>query len=234
MEHKKYKVSVVILNWNGEDHLKNFLPGVVKYSTFPDIDIVIADNGSTDASIKYIKDKVILDFGCGDGYAAAKFFNMGAKSVHAFDIMYPPPDDLYQNRQVKYLNDYPIGIYDIIWLHHVLEHIPDPVNMLLSLNALLHSYGELWVTVPNMANSAIYSDVHINNYNLYTLLLSLLLANFSIFNIHWLMSPGQLRIRVRKMGNKEWPIPFQYKMQGGRHFNIGELPATWRWKNNEE
>lgn len=42
-------VKVVILNWNGMEHLKRFLPSVI--ATTPDnIEIVVADNGSDDGS----------------------------------------------------------------------------------------------------------------------------------------------------------------------------------------
>lgn len=43
------KVSIVILNYNGEKHLNTFLPSVVKYC--PEwAEIVVADNGSSDGS----------------------------------------------------------------------------------------------------------------------------------------------------------------------------------------
>lgn len=41
---------VVILNWNGELHLRTFLPSVIA-TTPPDIEIVVADNGSSDGSL---------------------------------------------------------------------------------------------------------------------------------------------------------------------------------------
>ena len=44
------KVSVVILNWNGCDMLRTFLPSVVRYSEGEGIEVCVADNGSTDAS----------------------------------------------------------------------------------------------------------------------------------------------------------------------------------------
>jgi GT2 family glycosyltransferase len=50
-----YKISLVILNWNGIHHLKRFLPSVVKFSNSEDTEIVIADNGSTDESVDYVK-----------------------------------------------------------------------------------------------------------------------------------------------------------------------------------
>ena len=45
------RCSVVILNWNGEEMLKQYLPSVVQYSTLPDVEVVVADNGSTDGSM---------------------------------------------------------------------------------------------------------------------------------------------------------------------------------------
>ncbi len=49
-------VAVVILNWNGLDLLKKFLPSVIKESTGI-ADIYMADNGSTDDSINWIRHK---------------------------------------------------------------------------------------------------------------------------------------------------------------------------------
>ncbi len=47
------KVAVVILNWNGKDFLAKFLPSVVQYSL--NAQIIVADNGSTDNSVDFIK-----------------------------------------------------------------------------------------------------------------------------------------------------------------------------------
>ena len=47
------KIAVVILNWNGEKLLEQFLPSVVQYS--PEASIYVADNASTDNSIAFLK-----------------------------------------------------------------------------------------------------------------------------------------------------------------------------------
>jgi len=47
------KIAVVILNWNGEKLLEQFLPSIVNYS--PGADIYVADNASTDDSVSYLK-----------------------------------------------------------------------------------------------------------------------------------------------------------------------------------
>lgn len=48
------RCAVVILNWNGIEFLKKFLPGVLDYSADNDTIIYIADNGSQDGSAEYI------------------------------------------------------------------------------------------------------------------------------------------------------------------------------------
>jgi GT2 family glycosyltransferase len=50
------KISVVILNWNGEKYLQKFLPFLLEHTTNPDSEIVVADNASSDNSIKFITD----------------------------------------------------------------------------------------------------------------------------------------------------------------------------------
>lgn len=46
----KTKVAVVILNWNGEKFLADFLPSVVEHSQGEGVRLIVADNGSTDDS----------------------------------------------------------------------------------------------------------------------------------------------------------------------------------------
>jgi GT2 family glycosyltransferase len=50
------KTAVVILNWNGKELLEKFLPVVVKNSQHSDVDIVVADNASSDDSVSFIED----------------------------------------------------------------------------------------------------------------------------------------------------------------------------------
>ncbi|MCI2227902.1 glycosyltransferase family 2 protein [Polaribacter sp. MSW13] len=48
------KTAIVILNWNGQKLLEQFLPFVVNFSS-KEADIYVADNASTDNSIQFIK-----------------------------------------------------------------------------------------------------------------------------------------------------------------------------------
>ena len=72
------KVAIVILNWNGEQMLRRFLPSVLQYSEAV-ADIVVADNASTDASLALLEKKfptvrtIVLDrnYGFAEGYNRA-------------------------------------------------------------------------------------------------------------------------------------------------------------------
>lgn len=73
------KVAVVILNWNGCEMLRSFLPSVVRCSEAEGTEIYVADNGSTDASVEMLRQEfpsvhlIILDKnrGFAEGYNLA-------------------------------------------------------------------------------------------------------------------------------------------------------------------
>lgn len=48
------KLSVIILNWNGAKLLREFLPSVVDNTRGPEVEVIVADNGSTDDSLKVL------------------------------------------------------------------------------------------------------------------------------------------------------------------------------------
>jgi GT2 family glycosyltransferase len=75
----KIKVAIVILNWNGIKFLKQFFPTLIKHSSIDGVKIFLADNGSSDDSINFLKQNypetelIILDknFGYTGGYNRA-------------------------------------------------------------------------------------------------------------------------------------------------------------------
>lgn len=70
-------IAVVILNWNGQEFLKKFLPILLQYSS--DAKIIVADNGSTDSSIPFLQSEfpevdiipLVDNFGFCEGYNRA-------------------------------------------------------------------------------------------------------------------------------------------------------------------
>ena len=55
IQNLKKTLSIVILNWNGVAYLKQFLPLLIEKTQNPDVEIVVADNGSTDDSTTVLK-----------------------------------------------------------------------------------------------------------------------------------------------------------------------------------
>ncbi len=79
------KVAVVILNWNGSELLKKFLPSVINGSKYANTEIWVADNASTDMSINILKDefpqvKIAINNG-NLGYAGG--YNEALKKIDA-------------------------------------------------------------------------------------------------------------------------------------------------------
>lgn len=78
------KLAIVILNWNGRKFLERFLPALMRFS--PDYaDIVIADNGSDDDSVVFLKSQYpslrLLEFSHNQGFA--KGYNMALQQIDA-------------------------------------------------------------------------------------------------------------------------------------------------------
>lgn len=80
------KTAVVILNWNGLQHLQHYLPRVV--ATTHDADIVVADNGSTDDSVAWLREEmpevqlVLLD----KNYGFAEGYNRALAQLDGYDV----------------------------------------------------------------------------------------------------------------------------------------------------
>jgi GT2 family glycosyltransferase len=71
------KLSIVILNWNGREFLKRFLPSIVKYSSYPWSEIIVADNGSDDKSRDVVEQQFpsVKFLALGHNYGFAEGYN---------------------------------------------------------------------------------------------------------------------------------------------------------------
>ena len=78
------KVAIVILNWNGEQMLRQYLPTVLEYSR-RSAEVIVADNASTDGSMAYVAEhhpevrliRLEKNWGFAEGY------NQALKQVEA-------------------------------------------------------------------------------------------------------------------------------------------------------
>jgi GT2 family glycosyltransferase len=75
-------VAVVILNWNGQQYLQQFLPSVFQ-STYTNTEIIVADNASTDQSMQLLEREFpnvkVIRFG--ENFGFAKGYNEALRQV---------------------------------------------------------------------------------------------------------------------------------------------------------
>ena len=74
---------IVILNWNGEAHLRRFLHSVVENTPSQHVRIVVADNGSTDGSLAWLRSAYpqveIIEFAENHGFTVG--YNLALERV---------------------------------------------------------------------------------------------------------------------------------------------------------
>lgn len=77
------KCSVVILNWNGEQTLRQFLPSVLAHTQSENVEIVVADNGSTDGSLNFLQTQPVRVIKLEQNYGFAEGYNRAIEQVDA-------------------------------------------------------------------------------------------------------------------------------------------------------
>jgi len=109
-------VSIVILNWNGKEHLVDCLESVLQ-TTYAPLEIIVVDNGSTDGSVSLVRSKYasvqILENGQNLGYAEGN--NRGFQKARGEFVVTLNNDVVVEptwlNKPIHYLeNDARIGI----------------------------------------------------------------------------------------------------------------------------
>ena len=103
------EVAVVILNYNGEKYLADFLPSVLA-SNYPNLRVVVADNSSTDNSLEFLannfKEQVeILNLQKNYGFAGG--YNQALRQVHA-------PYYVLLNSDVEVAKDWMLPIIELM------------------------------------------------------------------------------------------------------------------------
>ena len=112
------------------------------------------------------KKSKILEIGAAEGFAAEYLADQG----HEVVVFEPSKFKkiLMQKPNLKYLNkiDMVEGFFDAIYLHHVLEHIPNPIGYLKRLSAFLRD-GLLLIQVPDLSLQINFLKIMMKN-NIYS------------------------------------------------------------------
>ncbi len=102
-------VAVIILNWNGEKLLQEFLPSVVRHTPDRLADVIVADNGSDDGSLKLLAEYFpmveVIRFDCNHGFAEG--YNRALKAV-------PHPYVVLLNSDVAAKDDWLTPLYNFM------------------------------------------------------------------------------------------------------------------------
>lgn len=179
-----------------------------------------------------IKNARILDYGCGDGYAGTAMLSMGAKWVDFYDPF--ANKDQFIGDKSKIIRN--LGKdhlhYDIVWCHHVIEHVDNPSATLADMRQRLSPGGQLWLACPSMLDHSIYSPGHVNNFVVPNLLECAQRSGWNIFDAKWWWIANQLRVRLKNTKEDGWPAPcFAMLSEGGR-IDPEKLPNPWLWTHS--
>lgn len=105
------KVAVVILNWNGCDMLRSFLPSVVGFSK--EADVYVADNGSTDKSVEMLNREFpsVHIISLGRNYGFAEGYNRALAEIKSEYVVLLNSDvevtDHWLNPLISYMDAHP-------------------------------------------------------------------------------------------------------------------------------
>jgi SAM-dependent methyltransferase len=97
----------------------------------------------------------ILDVGCGSGKIVFDLVSAGYKNAMGIDPYLK--EDLYYSKGCKILKLSPSqleGKWDLIMMHHVLEHMENQVDVLNVIKGLLDKSGHLLIRIPNVDSYA--------------------------------------------------------------------------------
>ena len=97
---------------------------------------------------KFIKNKTILEFGCGNGdflFLARKI----SKGITGVELQ-ADYREYIQSKKIECFRNFEEleKKFDVILSFHVIEHLPDPINEIKKLRSFLSSKGKIIIEVP--------------------------------------------------------------------------------------
>lgn len=152
-------------------------------------------------ALQFLKDvpldgvETVLDVGCGRGYQAEWFANKG-KNVTGVDFKKYRDIENVEFIEADITNlPLPDSSFDLIWTHHVLEHVLNPMKCLFEMRRVLKDSGWLYFTVPQIDTNI--SSGHINSFNMPVLIYKLAVAGFDCKSGYFKKVNSHLRCAVQ-------------------------------------
>ena len=125
--HKKMKYSIITINYNNRDGLKNTIESITNQS-FNDYEYIIIDGGSTDGSVDVIKEYQRISYWISEkDNGIYNAMNKGVKVSHGEYLLFINSGDMLYNMNVLE-NTLPYLKADIV--HGIAENISSPVSPL--------------------------------------------------------------------------------------------------------
>jgi SAM-dependent methyltransferase len=94
----------------------------------------------------------ILDVGCGSGMLLGKLHKMGFTNLTGIDPFINKEQDYGEVKIFKKEIYQMTGNFDVIMMHHALEHMADPIGSMKMAHTLLNENKYLLVRIPIMGN----------------------------------------------------------------------------------
>ncbi len=130
------QVSIIIVNYNTKDFLKDCLKSVLEQTSDIEYEIIVSDNGSTDGSL----DMLVQDFPEVCVIKNGKNLGFGAANNRALDVA-KGKYIFYLNSDTVLLNNAPKLFYDYFEAHNDGTLGAIGANLLDSNDNIIHSYG---------------------------------------------------------------------------------------------
>ena len=148
----------------------------------------------------FIKNKIVLEFGCGSGeflHRSQKILKKGVGIDPGFErIEYSDNKKIIFFKNINQINDLDFK-FDSIFLFHVLEHLVNPIEVLTQLQLKLKKNGNLIIEVPH-ANNLLLKKLKIKSF-----------INFTLWSEHLILhTKKSLKCFLEKAGFKKNRIFF--------------------------
>lgn len=169
---------------------------------------------NTDDQIKFVDGKVInrtnrvlksvqeflpvcgkaLDFGTGNGAMVSALFGQGGWSIDAYDVCDDKKEKLISSGKIgnfyTCLDDVPDKRYDLVTMVHVLEHLLDPIELLVRIKVKMSKGGFLIVQVPDVNTNSF--DLTVYDHVMHFTHVTLLSLVRQVFNQVMIINPTPL------------------------------------------